>query len=241
MRGAKSLVYAALLGRGWATLGATGAAAGVLLVSSVATAADPAANHVHDVRLKADGNSGAATIEIEGTGAPAYSVRVADGGRRLLVDLTDSDVVGAPAAITTGAGVVGGVLTQAYPTGTGLMTRLTVNLQREATYRVVPDGTTLRVLIAPSGAPPVPADKSPIAPAPESTANIHDIRFERSSSNAAGCSSGSCDRVVIDVGSIPAYSLSPSSSGKLRLELKGTALPEALERTLDVSSYRGAL
>ena len=122
MRGAKSLVYAALLGRGWATLGATGAASTVLLLPSVASA-DPAANHVHDVRLRADDASpGAAQIEIVGTGAPAYSVRVADGGRRLLVDLSDSDVVGAPAAITTATGVVGGILTQSYPTPTGLMT-----------------------------------------------------------------------------------------------------------------------
>ncbi len=238
MRGAKSLVYAALLGRGWATLGAMGAASSVLLSQSAAAAADPAANHVRDVRLKADGSSGAAQIEVVGTGAPAYSVRVADGGRRLLVDLSDSDVVGAPAAITTGAGVVGGILTQAYPTATGQMTRLTVTLQRESSYRVVPDGNTLRVLIAPSSAAPAPVDKAPVAPAPESTANVHDIRFERTLS---GCASGGCDRVVVDVGSIPAYSLAPSPTGKLRLELKATALPEALARTLDVTAYRGAL
>ena len=188
MRGAKSLVYAALLGRSWTTLSAVSAATSVVLLQSTASA-DPAANHVHDVRLRADdGSSGAAEIEIVGTGAPAYSVRVADGGRRLLVDLSDSDVVGAPAAITTGAGLVGGILTQTYPTPTGQMTRLTVTLQREATYRIVPDGTTLRVLLAPTGAAPVPTSKVPLAPAPESTATVHDIRFERSSSNASGCS-----------------------------------------------------
>jgi type IV pilus assembly protein PilQ len=242
MRGAKSLVYAALLGRGWATIGATGAASTVLLFQSPAPA-DPAANHVRDVRLRADdASSGAAQIEILGTGAPAYSVRVADGGRRLLVDLSDSDVVGAPAAITTGAGVVGGILTQSYPTPTGQMTRLTVNLQREASYRVVPDGTTLRVLLAPSGAAvPAPVNKASLAPAPESTATVKDIRFERSSTGSSGCSSGACDRVVVDLGSIPAYSLVPSTSGRLRLELRATALPDGLARTLDVTAYRGTL
>jgi type IV pilus assembly protein PilQ len=242
MRGAKSLVYAALLGRGWATLGATSAASTVLCFQSAALA-DPAANHVRDVRLRADdGSSGSAQIEIVGTGAPAYSVRVADGGRRLLVDLSDTDVVGAPAAITTGAGVVGGILTQTYPTPTGQMTRLTVTLQREASYRVVPDGTTLRVLLTPSGAAaPTPLDKAPLAPPPEATATVRDIRFERSSSGASGCVSGACDRVVVDLGSMPAYSLSPSSSGKLRLELRATALPDGLARTLDVTAYRGAL
>jgi type IV pilus assembly protein PilQ len=238
MRGAKSLVCAALLGRGWATLGATGLASGVLLFQSAAAAAEPAANHVHDVRLKADGTSGAAQIEIVGTGAPAYSVRVADGGRRLLVDLSDSDVVGAPAAITTSAGVVGGILTQAYPTAAGQMTRLTITLQRESSYRVVPDGTTLRVLLSPASAAPAPIDKAPVAPVPESTATVHDIRFERSST---GCPTGSCDRVVIDLGSIPAYSLAPSATGRLRLELKATALPDGFSRTLDVTAYHGSL
>jgi type IV pilus assembly protein PilQ len=242
MRGAKSLVYAALLGRGWATLAAATAASSVLLFPSAALA-DPAGNHVRDVRLRADdGTSGAAEIEIVGTGAPAYSVRVADGGRRLLVDLSDSDVAGAPAAITTGAGVVGGILTQSYPTPSGQMTRLTVSLQREASYRVVPDGMTLRVLLTPTGAATPPSvNKVPVAPTPEATAIVHDIRFERSSSGASSCASGPCDRVVIDLGSIPTYSLAPSASGKLRLELRATALPDGLARSLDVTAYRGAL
>jgi type IV pilus assembly protein PilQ len=242
MRGAKSLVYAALLGRGWATLAATGVASSVLLYPSAARA-DSTSNHVHDVRLRADdANPGAAQIEIVGTGAPAYSVRVADGGRRLLVDLSDSDVVGAPAAITTGAGVVGGILTQSYPTPTGQMTRLTVTLQHEASYRVVPEGTTLRLLLTPTGtAAPAPVGKANLAPAPESTATVRDIRFERTSSGASGCASTACDRVVVDLGSIPAYSLAPSSTGRLRLELRATALPDGLARTLDVTAYRGAL
>ena len=53
MRGAKSLVYAALLGRGLAALTAASAGSSVLLFQSVAWA-DPAANHVQDVRLRAD-------------------------------------------------------------------------------------------------------------------------------------------------------------------------------------------
>jgi type IV pilus assembly protein PilQ len=236
MRGAKSLVYAALLQRGVAALSAASAAASVLLVQSVA-AAEPTANHVRDVRLQADDSaSGAAQIEIEGSGAAAYSVRVADGGRRLLVDLSDSDVTGAPAAITTPVGVVGGILTQAYPGAAGSMTRLTVTLQREATYRVVPDGNTLRVIITPAGAAPSPvksaAAPAPITPPPPTVAAVKDIRFERTSAS---------DRVIVDLGAIPGYSLAPSAGGRLRLELKATALPDGLARTLDVSAYRGAL
>ena len=105
MRGAKSLVYAALLGRGWATLGATGAASTRAALASRPLRPTPQRTTCATSACgRTTRSSGAAQIEIVGTGAPAYSVRVADGGRRLLVDLSDSDVVGAPAAITTAVG-----------------------------------------------------------------------------------------------------------------------------------------
>lgn len=245
MRGAKTLWYAV-----------APVAMGVLLSAGTATAdappADPAAdkpaatNHVSDVRVHAaaDGPPGATEVEIVGTGAPSYNVRVADGGRRLLVDLSDSDVAGAPAAITTPVGVVGGVLTQGFDTPTGHMTRMAVSLLRASSYRLVPQGTTLRVVLTPSGASekttaaagptPTPAPTTP-------TALVHDIRFERAPATRAGCAPDGCDRVIIDLGTMPAYSLLPSASGVLKLLLRQTALPETLARTLDVSRYNGAL
>jgi type IV pilus assembly protein PilQ len=130
----------------------TSAASILLLCSGHASAAEPS-NHVRDVRVRADGPAGdGAEIEILGTAAPTYNVRVADGGRRILIDLSDSDVAGAPNALTTAVGIVGGVLTQAYPTATGSMTRLSVSLQHDATYRVIPEGTNLRVVFAPKTA-----------------------------------------------------------------------------------------
>jgi type IV pilus assembly protein PilQ len=234
MRGAKSLVYAALL-------------TARLLCASTASA-EAGGNHVRDVRVRADDAvAGGAQIEIVGTGAPTYSVRVADSGRRLLVDLSGSDVAGAPAAITTPVGVVGGILTQSYETPAGPMTRLTVSLQRAASYRVVPEGTTLKVLVAPAG-PAFPATagaasgpKAAPSGAAPATALVRDVRFERVSGSAPGCAPNGCDRVVVDLGTIPAYALSTSSSGQLRLELRSTGLPDALARALDVTAYRGAL
>src|ERR1035441_9685688 len=128
MHGAKTLWYAALVGAG-------------LLLSAGPVYADPAANHVRDVQVHAsDGPSGSAEIEIVGTGAPSYNVRVADGGRRLLLDLSNTDVAGAPAAITTPIGVVGGVLTQGFDTEVGHTALLTIRLVRGASYRLVPQG-----------------------------------------------------------------------------------------------------
>jgi type IV pilus assembly protein PilQ len=223
-------------------LAATGAMSGVLLREPTALA-DELTNHVRDVRVHAT-DGGGVEIEIVGTGAPTYNVRVADGGRRLLIDLSNSDVAGAPAAITTPIGVVGGVLTQGYDTPVGPMTRLTVSLAQAASYRVVPSGVSLKVILATSG-PAVPASHGPPAAPVDAPAKpsalVRDVRFERAPSTVDGCAPYGCDRVVIDLGSIPAYSLSMSASGRPRLELRSTALPETLARTLDVSAFAGTL
>jgi type IV pilus assembly protein PilQ len=202
---------------------------------------------VRDVRLQAsDATTGGAEIEIVGSSAPMYNVRTADAGRRVLIDLSDTDVAGASAAITNPVGVVGGVLTQTFDTSAGRMTRVTVNLQRAATYRIVPDGSTLRVLFTPAGpaggaagpsAPP-PADT---APHPAETARVREVRFERGQGHVQGCIANACDRVLVELDGIPAYTLGVAPGGHPRLELRATGLPESLARTLDVTAYGGAL
>jgi type IV pilus assembly protein PilQ len=274
MRVAKSLGLKGCL----AALIAAGAAWGAPTVASASTDR-PAAetlNHVRDVRVRADDEVTDGTlIEITGTKPAAYNVRLAESGRRLLVDLTDSDVASsAPAALTTAVGVVGGVLTQAYSTDSGSMARLAITLDRDAIYRVSQDGTTLRIALAPrTAARPATGGAYPLAPsspsssaagaataatsapttaaaaatsaAPKSAASIssdvRDIRFERAPAAAAGCAPYGCDRVVIDLASIPAYSLATSPSGAPRLQLRATGLPPKLAHTMDVSAYRGAL
>jgi type IV pilus assembly protein PilQ len=233
------------------------AATTLLSFGSTAAFAQGENNHVRNVVVHDDDAvKDGAKVEITTSGTPNYSVRVGEGGTRILIDLADADVVGAPAAITGGAGVVGGVMTQAFPTASGSMTRVTVNLLHGATYRVVPDGSTLRVLLSPSAAStsasaaaatgPGATHASPSAPAaqadpPSTSSAVHDIRFERSAATAAGCAPYGCDRVVVDLGNIPAYSLGATPDNGLRLELRGTKLPESLARTLDVSAYRGPL
>jgi type IV pilus assembly protein PilQ len=241
MRRAKSLVCAALLKRDVAALAWAGTVASVLLPSSTGWA-DAASNHVRDVRVQVDDAvPGGTRIEIVGTAVPTYNVRVAEGGRRLLVDISDADVVGAPPAITQAVGVVGGILTQAYPTPTGSMTRLTVSLQRDASYRVVPDGKTLNVIVTPRAVTATAPGAAPSAPAQGSGVAVRDVRFERAPASTEGCAPNGCDRVLVDLSSVPSYSLATSPSGRLRLELRGTSLPPALAHTLDVTAYRGAL
>lgn len=209
-----------------------------LVLSAALSWADGTPNHVRDVKIRAaESIPGATEIEVVGTNAPVFNVRVEKGGKRLLVDIANSDVVGSNGPLTSPVGVVGGVLTQAYKTGAGGMTRLAVSLTKHASYRVRAEGTSLKVLLTPAQAT-APAD----GPWPEEAnlqgaTTLRDVRFERAN---AGCQSG-CDRVVIATGGAPAYALSTSPGGRARLELRKTKLPAELARTLDVSSYRGAL
>src|ERR1700722_15279943 len=250
MRGAKTLLNASLaLLAGMGVVVSAGSAAADAPAPAATASPSPAVpvanNHVRDVQVHAaDGGAGGTEIEIVGTGAPTYNVRGADGGRRLLVDLADTDVAGAPAAITTPVGVVGGVLTQGFDTNVGHMTRLSISLLRAASYRVIPQGTSLRVALTPSGASEKATAAAGPAPTPTPsppTALVRDVRFERAPSAVAGCAPDGCDRVVVDLGSIPAYSLVPGVGGALKLLLRQTALPETLARTLDVTRYEGAL
>lgn len=209
-----------------------------ILLSTTFAWADVAPNHVQDVKVRTtDAESGAAEIEVVGTDAPTFNVRVENGGKRLVVDISNSDVIGVKPAITSAVGVVGGVMTQAFKTGAGQMTRLSINLTKQAAYRVRPEGTSLKVTLTPA-ATTAPASAAPAdAEARPAGAELVDVRYERAK---APCSTG-CDRIVISTSEMPAYALSTSPSGRVRLELKKTALAKPLARTLDVSQGKGVI
>ena len=198
----------------------------VSLMGADVMAASSGANHIRDVRIvpSVDTNDGA-VIEIDGTETPSYSVRAADNGTRLFVDLKNADVAGAPAALTEKVGVVGGVLTQAYKSSAGSVTRLTVHLSKGASYRLRTEGNRLSIIVNPQGAA---VTKDGVSGA----ASVRDVRFERV---------GATDRIVIDLVGTPKRTISTLSDGRVRLELHATRLPESLERALDVSAYKGAL
>ncbi|MBX3222530.1 MAG: type IV pilus secretin PilQ [Labilithrix sp.] len=209
-----------------------------ILLSTTFAWADAAPNHVRDVKVRTtDAESGAAEIEVVGTGAPTFNVRVENGGKRLVVDIANSDVVGVREAITSAVGIVGGVMTQAFKTEAGQMTRLGINLTKPAAYRVRAEGTSLKVMLSPAAATAPAAGGAKDAEPRSGGGELVDVRYERAK---APCSSG-CDRIVISTSEMPAYSLSTSPSGRVRLELKKTTLAKPLARTLDVSQGRGVI
>ncbi len=219
-----------------------------IVLSSSLSWAEGAPNHVRNVLVRTTDAAGGTEIEVLGTESPTFNVRVEDGGKRLLVDVSNSDVVGAPGAITKPVGVVGGILTQPYKTSAGQMTRLSVNLLRPATYRVRAEGSSLKVMLHPSGdtlaakgtgakVDPTPAPATSPAASTAATTTVKSVRFDR----AASTCKTACDRVIIEMSGVPAYTMSTTPSGRVRLALKNARVAESLRRTLDVSSFRGAL
>ncbi len=207
------------------------AAAQVVVMSAAPCMADGAPNHVRDVKLRqTEGPSGSTELEVLGTSSPVFNVRVEAAGKRLVIDLANSDLASVKPPVTSPVGVVGGVLTQGYRTATGSMTRLAVNLTQQATYRVRADGTSLRVVLTPAKVTAVATSADPVVEAPSSA--LKDVKFERSQGT---------DKVIIATSSAAVYSLGATAGGRARLELKRTTLPKELARTLDVSAYRGAL
>ena len=203
-------------------------ASALFLVGTQVLAAPAGPNHVRDVKVKPSSVKDGAEIEVVGTQAPVYNVRATDGGKRLLIDLPGADVAaGVDSAITTQTGVLGGVLTQSYKTDTGTMTRVTVALAKDATYRVATDGNALHVTLTPKVIGGGAEDAVPAAA--NGPAEVKDVKFERGPTK---------DRVVVALSKLPKYATTPSN-GKLRLVLEGTKVPEALVRTLDATAYKG--
>jgi len=200
-----------------------------IVLSATLSWADGTPNHVRDVRIHAsDATTGATEIEVVGTTAPVFNVRVESGGKRLLVDIANSDAVGVKEAITGQVGVVGGVLTQAFKTENGAMTRLVISLAKQATYRVRAEGTSLKVMLTPAQATSAAAGgdgPSEAATKVDASTELTGVKLERGKSGS--------DRVVITTTGVPAYALGTTPGGRVRLELKKTQLPKELAKTLE--------
>lgn len=209
----------------------------VIFGGGLAHAASPI-NHVRDVRVHPDGD-GDVVVDVTGSETPTYDLRYDAAQSKLVVDFANADVNGAPEALTRLDGIVGGVLTQAFQSPNGSKTRVTVNLTANATYRVRVDGTAIHLVLTPSsvGAPGAPLNaKTGNTP----QAELEDVRIEHVSAGSPTCAHA-CDRVILSVTGSPAYALATSPTGRSRLELKGTHVPDVLKRTLDVGASHGVV
>jgi type IV pilus assembly protein PilQ len=182
----------------------------------------------------AEAEDGGSEVIVRTDVEPNYSARVAQDGRRIVVDLRDATVAGADPAITDHRGVVGGVMTQEFKADGATTTRVLVQLMKPASYRIIAGTDGLRVVLR-------PADKTAAEPAKKSSApkqdqanlvTLRDVRFEHGNNQ---------DRIVLELSAIPAYSQSARSATRSVLVLDDVALPAALARTLDVGAFGGVV
>jgi type IV pilus assembly protein PilQ len=214
---------------GGALVGALFALASFSVPASAATAAV----HVSDVTISAP-TEDAAVVSVATNAEPKFSARVTDGGTRLVVDLSDADLAGAPPALTKGNKLVAGVMTQAFQSGGEGVTRVIVTFARPVAYRVrvaksglAIDLTAAEKTEAMGASAPAPAKSADGATSLD--ANVSNVRFEHKDG---------VDRVIVDLSAVPKWTES-HSGGRSTLELSGVKLPAALQRTLDVGAFGG--
>jgi type IV pilus assembly protein PilQ len=199
----------------------------LLATSTLAGVASAEPLHVKDVKV-ASSAEGTAEVVVLTTGAPQYTARVGDGGRRLVIDIEGADVAGAPGAITKGNAIVGGVMTQAFTQGGQKTTRVLITLAHNAEYAVSRDGAALKVQLVAAEKTALMTGKPTAIPL-KSSAGVTDVRFD----HQAGV-----DRITIDLSTRADYSES-NEPGRSVLELRGVSLPDGLQRKLDTGAFGG--
>jgi type IV pilus assembly protein PilQ len=192
--------------------------------------------HVKKVTLTAPA-PGSAEVAVTTSATPTFSARVAGGGLRLLVDITDADVAlaGADAAIFKGNDVVSGVLTQAYDSAGQRVTRVLVQLAKPAEYdiRAIPTGLTIALKAASTTKPkdvPRGAAAAKATAGQKADPQVSDVRFEHQKG---------ADRISIDLAGAAAFAELPAEAGKSLIEITGASLPDALQKKLDTTAFGG--
>jgi type IV pilus assembly protein PilQ len=194
--------------------------------------AEERANHATSVRMVRDAERDVVRIVVGFSDIPAFTARLDRNGLRLLVDVPNTDLKGAPSALTERLGVVGGVMTQAFQTDGKSTTRLLVTLLEQAKYTVTVDGTELTIAIAKDEASLTPRKATKTLAPPRETPLVKAVRFEHTDVE---------DRVLIDCSDLPEFRQSTTAPGKNTLTLSGAELGRDLSRTLDVSAFGGVL
>lgn len=202
------------------------------LLFAPAAWAESNAPEVTNVTVSSGANEmGAVVVQL--TGVPTYSARLDQEAKRLIIDLSDAQLNGAPAALDRPTGVVGGVTTQTFKQDGRSITRVSISLLKAARYGISVEGDSLRVRFekGPFGAissrdPSLRAK----APAKRVEAVVSDIRFEHKTSR---------DVVEVELDARSHFRVENTPGGVSRLLLRGARLPQTLARKIDVAGYGG--
>jgi type IV pilus assembly protein PilQ len=212
-------------------------AVSVTTVTETAAAAG-ASRHATAIDVKPMDRAGAARVEITFNAVPTYTARLERNGRRLIIDVPDADLRGAPPAIVDKTGVLGGVMAQAFGSGARSTARFLLTLVEDAKYSVTVEGQRLVITLVPGklgvlDQAPAKAQRAP-APArgPAEISRVRDVRFDHGSLE---------DKVIIELGAGASFRQATPSSTRSLLTIENAELPEGLLRTLDVGAFGGSV
>jgi type IV pilus assembly protein PilQ len=179
---------------------------------------------------------GTTEITVNFSGPPVFNARLEQAGRRLVVDVQNSDTQTIPAAKLDRVGVVGSVLTQVFDTPLGKTTRFIVSLTKDAKYSVAANGNQLKIRLVEGQSGALAREDLPMearSAAPQSVPQIRDVRYEHDRFQ---------DRIVIDLTDTARYKeTTDRRTGHARLVFEGTELQSHLERTLDTGAFDGII
>jgi type IV pilus assembly protein PilQ len=195
--------------------------------------AEERANHATTVRMVRDAERDVVRVVVGFSEIPAFTARLEQNGLRLVVDVPNADLAGAPTALTERLGVIGGVMAQAFKSDGKSTTRLLVTLLEQAKYAVTIDGTNLVISLSKNaGALASPLRPAALKPTSAGPVQVKAVRYEHGDLE---------DRVLIELSDVAEFHQSLTAPGKNVLLLPRAEIGKALTRTLDVSAFSGEL
>ena len=195
--------------------------------------AEERANHATTVRMVRDAERDVVRVVVGFSEIPTFTARLEQSGLRLLVDIPNADLQGAPTALTERLGVIGGVMAQAFKADGKSTTRLLVTLLEPAKYAVTIDGTDLIISLAKNaGALAAPLRGAAVKAVASGPVQVKAVRYEHGDLE---------DRVLIELSDVAEFHQSTTAPGKNVLLLSGAQIGKTLTRTLDVSAFAGEL
>jgi type IV pilus assembly protein PilQ len=200
----------------------------LLMLAGPSRAAERIA-YATDIAVRPEGQ--ATQVVVSFTAVPSFTARLESERNRLVVDVANAALKGAPNAITRPQGLVGGVLAQAFTQGPAPTARFWITMTRQTTYSVRVDGQQLLVTIgAGSERPVTPGSRA--APASRETGRVLDVHFDHRPPH---------DRLVVRLTGSASHKVTRPRPGKSVLTLDDCRVPEELSKTLDMTAFQGPL
>lgn len=208
----------------------------VLFLGSMPRASAQGASpvEVREVKLSTPSDT-TARLTIATSAEPRFVARVADGGKRLIIDMSGAEFKGTP-GVSRGNSIVDRVSSQTITQDDTKIARLSIDLARNAEVRIKTNSTGLVLDLTPADVTraivesDATATQSKGTPGQTITSDVTNVRFEHQPTK---------DRVLIELSADAKYSQATTPSGQTVIELQGVRLPDSLERKLDVTAFGG--